>query len=71
MSQYGEVPYWAALRDYLPGGKPVPHIHKPEEYHYIYVLEGGDRIRIGHDAFALTPGMLYLTAPGICHSFSK
>lgn len=74
MNQYGENPYWAALRDYppsdsSPGGKLKAHIHRPEEYHYIYVLEGGERICIGNDAFEMQPGVLYLTAPGIAHSF--
>ena len=74
MNQYGESPYWAALRDYPSrdshlGGKLKGHIHRPEEYHYIYVLEGGDRIRIGNDAFELAAGSMYLTAPGVSHSF--
>lgn len=76
MNQYGENPYWAALRDYPPrdslsGGKLKPHIHRPEEYHYIYVLEGGDRICVGSDAFEMTPGVMYLTAPGVSHSFGS
>lgn len=76
MNQYGDNPYWAALRDYPPrdplsGGKLRSHIHRPEEYHYIYVLEGGDRIRIGNDTFSMTPGVMYLTAPGVSHSFSS
>ena len=74
MNQYGEKPYWAALRDYPPrdshlGGKLKGHIHRPEEHHYIYVLEGGDSIRIGNDAFELAAGSIYLTAPGVSHSF--
>ena len=74
MNEYGEKPYWAALRDYPPrdplsGSKPIYHIHRPEEYHYLYVLEGGGRIYIGNDTFEMTPGVLYLTSPGIRHGF--
>ena len=72
MDHYGENLYWAALRDYPPGisgGIPKSHIHRPGEYHYMYVLDGGGRIQIGNDVFAITPGVMYLTAPGVSHSF--
>lgn len=74
MNEYGEKPYWAAQRDYPPrdsrsGSRLKLHIHKPEEYHYLYVLEGGDRICVGNDTFEMTPGVMYLTAPGIRHGF--
>lgn len=72
MDHYGENLYWAALRDYpsgITGGIPKSHIHRPGEYHYMYVLDGGGRIQIGNDVFAITPGVMYLTAPGVSHSF--
>lgn len=74
MNEYGEKPYWAALRDYPPrdplsGSKLTYHIHRPGEYHYLYVLEGGGRIYVGSDTFEMTPGVMYLTAPGIRHGF--
>ncbi len=63
--------YWVALRDYLPDWVLKTHIHPPEEYHYIYVVGGTGDISIGNEAFTLTPGTMYLTAPGVAHGFTS
>lgn len=72
MNKYGNTGYWAAVRDYpprIPGGLQRGHIHRPDEYHYIFVSEGSGRIRINDREYIPAPSFLYLTAPGIRHSF--
>ena len=62
---------WVAKRDYKPFNTLIEHDHGDGVYHYIFVVSGESEIRIGGETFNYIPGQMYLTAPGVRHTFSS
>ena len=62
---------WVARRDYAPGEALLYHDHGEGIYHYVYVVSGEGEMTIDGETFHYAPEQMYLTAPGVKHSFTS